>query len=148
MDNAAGQIAGFIARFAPPMQKRIRDARSALRKRLPTATELVYDNYNFFVMGFSPTDRPSDAICSLAANAKGINLFFLWGARLPDPHGILKGSGKQVRFVRLEDAKMLLKAEIEALLQAAVDQSETKFPKSGRGKTIVQAISAKQRPRR
>jgi hypothetical protein len=29
-----------------------------LRQRLPTANELVYDNYNFFVIGYSSTERP------------------------------------------------------------------------------------------
>ncbi len=42
----------------------IRAVRRALRKRFPTATEIVYDNYNFFVIGYSPTERPSDSIIS------------------------------------------------------------------------------------
>lgn len=142
------QVEDFIAKFEPEMQKRIRAARAALRKRLPTATELIYDNYNFFVMGFSPTERPSDTICSLAADAKGISLCFLWGATLPDPNHLLQGSGKQTRFIRLENAATLAKPEIEGLLKAAIDQSEEPFPKSGRGKTVIRSISAKQRPRR
>ena len=148
MDSTAKQVAGFIAKFDPPMQKRIREARSAMRKRLPTAVELIYDNYNFLVMGFSPTERPSDSILSLAANAKGINLFFLWGVRLPDPHKILQGGGKQVRMVRLESAEMLANPKVEALIQAAIDESDAPFAKWGRGKTIVQSISVKQRPRK
>jgi hypothetical protein len=147
-ESPAEQLAGFIAKFDPAMQKRIRSARAALRKRLPTATELIYDNYNFLVMGFSPTERPSDAICSLGANAKGINLFFLWGATLPDPHKLLEGQGNQVRFVRLESTAMLAKPEIEAFFRAAIAQSRAPFQNSGRGPTIIKLISAKQRPRR
>jgi hypothetical protein len=41
-----------------------------VRKKLPTAHELVYDNYNFFVIGYSATERPSDAIVSIAAKAR------------------------------------------------------------------------------
>lgn len=148
MGSSATQIAGFIGKFEPEMQKRIRAARAAMRKRLPTAFELIYDNYNFFVMGYSPTERPSDAICSLAANSKGISLCFLWGKTLPDPKGILKGGGNQVRSVRLEDAAMLKRPEMEALLKAAIAQSETPFADSGRGKTVIRSVSAKQRPRR
>ena len=148
MDSTAKQVAGFIAKFDSPMQKRIRAARAAMRKRLPTAVELIYDNYNFFVMGFSPNERPSDAILSLAANAKGINLFFLWGVKLPDPHRVLQGNGKQVRMVRLQSAEMLADPRIEALIQAAIDESDVPFPKSGRGQTIVRSVSPKQRLRR
>jgi hypothetical protein len=46
------QLAGFIAKFDPKIGKLIRAMHQALRKRYPTANELVYDNYNFFVIGF------------------------------------------------------------------------------------------------
>jgi len=84
-----------------------------LRKRYPTANELVYDNYNFFVIGFSATERPSDCLFSIAANAKGVGLAFYYGATLPDPHKILLGSGNQNRFIRLESAATLSKPESE-----------------------------------
>ena len=62
------QLATFIAKFDPPMVRLIRSVRGALRKRLPSANELVYDNYNFFVIGYCSTERASDCIVSLAAN--------------------------------------------------------------------------------
>ena len=49
--NAEAELAGFIDKFTPEMARAIRAVRVALRKRLPTANELVYDNYNFFVIG-------------------------------------------------------------------------------------------------
>jgi hypothetical protein len=66
------RLKGFIAKFDPALGKQIRECRSALRKRFPTANELVYDNYNFFVIGYCTTERPSDCVVSLAANSKGI----------------------------------------------------------------------------
>ncbi len=146
--SAAKQLASFIAKFDPRMGKLIRSTRSAVRKRFPTATELVYDNYNFFVIGYSSSERASDCLVSLASNAKGVTLFFYYGARLPDPHGILQGSGNQVRFIRLESAATLAKPQVEALLRAAVAQAKTPLPSEGRGKTIIKSISAKQRLRR
>jgi hypothetical protein len=144
----AKQLANFIAKFDPAVAKLIRSCRAALRKRLPTATELVYDNYNFFVIGYSPTERPSDAIVSLAAGANGVGLAFIYGATLPDPTGILLGSGNQTRFIRLPSAKKLAEPEVEALLRAAIAQAKSPLPKSGKGKTIIRSVSAKQRPRR
>ena len=70
--NPAAALAGFIGKFAPEHQRLIRNVRTALRRRLPTANELVYDNYNFFVIGYSPTERPSDTIVSLAAGANRV----------------------------------------------------------------------------
>jgi hypothetical protein len=60
---------------------------------MPTANELVYDNYNFFVIGYCSTERPSDCIASIAAAANGVGLSFYRGVSLPDPHGLLLGSG-------------------------------------------------------
>src|SRR5580700_8226986 len=125
------QLKGFIAKFDPAMGMQIRECRSAMRKRFPTANELVYDNYNFFVIGFCATERPSDCIVSLAANAKGVGLSFYWGATLPDPHKILLGSGNQNRFIRLESAATLAKPVVKALLRAAVAQAKSPLPASG-----------------
>ena len=146
--SAGKQLDRFIAKFDAAHQALIRDVRKVLRKRFPTAYELVYDNYNFFVIGYSPTDRPSDSIISIAAAANGIGLCFIQGARLPDPHKVLNGSGKQTRFVRLESAKTLARPEVDALLAAAVAQAKTPLRTTGRGELVIRSVSAKQRPRR
>src|SRR5436190_20167697 len=65
------QLKSFIAKFDHNLGKQIRECRLAMRKRFQTANELVYDNYNFFVIGYCTTERPSDCVVSLAANAKG-----------------------------------------------------------------------------
>ena len=65
--SPAAQLKEFIAKFEPPMASRIRACRAVLRKRFPTANELVYDNDNFFVIGYCTSKRPSDCVVSLAA---------------------------------------------------------------------------------
>jgi len=146
--SPAKQLAGFIAKFDPKIAKQIRTMRQVLRKRFPTTNELVYDNYNFFVIGFSTTERPSDCMFSLAANAKGVGLSFYYGATLPDPHKILLGSGNQNRFIRLESAATLSKPEVIDLMNAAVGQADPPLPSAGRGSLIIRSVAAKQRPRR
>jgi hypothetical protein len=144
----AAQLASFIAKFDPRIVRLIRAARPALRERMPTANELVYDNYNFLVMGYCSTERPSDCIVSLIADAQGIGLSFYYGATLPDPDKLLQGSGNQNRFIRLESAARLADPQVESLINAAIKQGKTPLPRSGSGKTIIRSISAKQRPRR
>lgn len=147
-ETADKQLKGFIAKFDPSMSQLIRECRAALRKRFPTANELVYDNYNFFVIGYCTTERPSDCVVSLAANAKGVGLSFYRGSSLPDPHGLLQGSGSQNRFIRLGGADTLSRPEILELLEAAEAQASPRFRGAGRGKLIIRSISEKQRPRR
>ena len=147
--NAETQLRSFIGKFEPKNQALIRSVRNALRKRLPSANELVYDNYNFFVIGYSSTERPSDSIVSLAAGANGVGLCFPYsGATLPDPQNLLLGSGSQNRFIRLESVKVLARPGVQALIAAAIARAKAPLATSGRGKLVIRSISAKQRPRR
>ncbi len=146
--TAEKQLQSFVAKFEPKAQTLIRAVRKALRKWFPTAYELAYDNYNFFVLGYGPTERPSDCIVSMAAGANGVSLCFIQGASLLDPDKILLGSGNQTRFVRIESAEVLARPEVEALLTAAAAQAKVPFRASGRVKLIIRSVSTKQRPRR
>jgi hypothetical protein len=146
--DAEKQLQGFIEKFEPKHQALIRAMRKALRKRMPSANELVWDNYNFFVVAYSATERPSDSIVSIAAAANGVDLSFYRGATLPDPQQILLGSGVQNRFLRFESAKTFLVPDVDALINAAIAQAKTPFPTKGKGKLIIRSISAKQKPRR
>jgi hypothetical protein len=119
-----------------------------MRRRLPTANEMVYDNYNFFVIGYGPSERPSEAFLSIAAGANAVSLCFLYGIGLPDPTGLLRGSGKQVRSLRLESADALATPAVAALVDHAVAECDPPMPKNGRGRLIIRSVSKKQRPRR
>ena len=146
--DAEKQLKAFIGKFEPKDRQLIRAVRRAVRIWFPTANELVWDNFNFFVIGYSPTERPSDSIVSIAARANGVGLCFIRGAHLPDPKKLLLGSGSQTRFIRLESAGVLARPEIEALIAAAIARAKERLPATGRGRLIIRSVSAKQRPRR
>ncbi len=80
--NPEQAIASFIDKFGAANQTLIRSLRRALQSRLAECAELVWDNYIFLVIGYSPTKRPSDYIVSPAASAKGVSLSFNRGAEL------------------------------------------------------------------
>ena len=147
-ETPARQLAGFIAKFDPAIATLIRQCRAVLRQRMPAALELVYDNYNFFVIGYAASEKPSSCIVSLAAAANGVGLSFYWGATIPDPLALLQGAGTQNRFVRLPSAATLKTPGIAALIDAAIAQAKVPLPTTGKGRTIVRSISAKQRSRR
>ena len=146
--SAERQLAGFLARYEPDIQKLTRSVRRVLRKRFPTANELVYDYHKNFVIGYSPIERGSDGIVSMAADADGVRLYFNHGPSLPDPKKILLGNGRQTRFIWLESAGDLLRPEVESLMAAAVRKARIPLRRSGRGGLIIKSDSSKQRPRR
>jgi hypothetical protein len=147
--TAEAELESFIAKFAPEMRTRIRACRQKLQERFPRSIQLVYDNYNFFVIGFGPTPRPSDAIFSLAASRSGINLCFLQhGPELPDPTAILRGSGSVTRNVRLDAPDDLDRPDVTALIDAALRLAAVPMETATGPELIIRSVAAKQRPRR
>lgn len=142
------QLDGFIDKFEPGIAKLARACRADMRKKLPTANELVYDNYQFLAIGYSSTERASDTLLSIAVGPKSVSLCFYYGAHLPDPHKILHGGGNQVRFYRVDIPKALDAPPLLAMIRAADAHGRVSLPRTGKGQLIIKAISATQRPRR
>jgi hypothetical protein len=145
---AESQLEGFVGKFDPAVAALIRASRAVLRRRLPTAIELVYDNFQFLAIGYCATERTSSCIVSLASAANGVSLSFYRGATLADPDHVLLGAGTQNRFVRLPTAARLSDPDVEALIAGAVSQADPPLAATGGGYTVIKSISAKQRPRR
>jgi hypothetical protein len=142
------RLRSLIEKCDPRHQGLIRAVRSTLRKRLPTANELVYAYSNSLVIGYSPTDHGIDGIVATAARASGVELYFNQGRQLPDPKKLLMGSGRQTRFIRVEAARQLAHPDVEALIVAAIEESRVPLPSTGRGRLIIRTDGAKKRPRR
>jgi hypothetical protein len=141
--TAAQQFETFLSRYSPEVQASAKKALAKLRKLIPGAVELVYDNYNALVVGFGPSERASEAPISIALYPRWVNLFFLRGKNLSDPHKLLKGSGNIVRHIVLDDAALLDDSRVRALIAQAVAGIE--MPSKRR--MVIRAISAKRRAR-
>src|SRR5262245_55496511 len=124
------QLAGFIAKYTPEIGALAHAALAKMRARLPGAIELVYDNYNALAVGFGPTERTSDVIFSIALYPRWVSLFFFHGVGLPDPQKLLKGSGKTVRHIVLENVADLDKPAVKALMKHALERSSKPLDKS------------------
>ena len=146
---AEKQIAAFLDKYTPEMVAAATDSRARLQKMIPGGIEFVYDNYNALVFGYGPSERPSEAVLSLAIMPRWVTLCFLKGAKLPDPKGLLRGSGNIVRNIRLDEPAHLEDSDVLKLIRQAVANAAPSFPSGGgRQKTVIKSISAKQRPRR
>jgi hypothetical protein len=146
--SADAQVRTLIAKFAPAHLRLIGTIRRSLRKRLPTAHEVVYEYRDFFVISFSPNERGYEGVLAIRASADGVRLYFNRGKELPDPGKMLQGSGKQTRWINLEGASALARPEVARLIDEAIARNLVPFARAGRGSVIIRSTSAKQRPRR
>jgi hypothetical protein len=146
--SPAQQLRMFLSKFEPYVAAAARAALSSLRKRLPGAIEIVYDNYNALAIGFGPSEKASEAIFSIAVFPRWVSLFFLQGANLPDPTELLKGSGKRARHIVLTQPSALEQPAVKKLISAALICAKKPIDARQRRRLIIKSISAKQRPRR
>ena len=147
-ESAEKSLDRFLDRFTPEVAGLARKALVKLRKWLPHAIELVYDNYNALAIGFAPGERASEGIFSVAVYPTHILFFFLQGAKLPDPDGLLLGGGSVVRHIRLEDEKTLDRADVKAMMATAMEIAKVPFDEKMKHRLVIKSVSAKQRPRR
>ena len=147
--SPAAQLDGFVRKHSPAIAAETKRALARMRTLVPGALEIVYDNYNALAIGFGPTERASDAVFSIAVFPRWISLFFLQAAtELPDPHRLLKGSGKVARHIVLGSAADLDRREIRSLIKIALARADPAIDKKGRRRIVIKSISTKQRPRR
>ena len=143
--SPARRLNALLARFDPTIRALVREGRARLRRRMPTAIELVYDNASALAIGFASSERKSDTIVSLAVYARGVNLYFMYGVELEDPLHQLLGSGNQGRFIRLDSAAILDRTEVDELLAAAIAEGDTPLPPRGHGRIVIKSVAATRR---
>jgi hypothetical protein len=146
--SVESQIDLFLGKYEPAIEAQLREARRRLCALFPRGFELVFDNYNALVFGISPSERTPDAFVSIAGYPKWVTLFFLHGADLDDPGGLLEGEGKQVRSIRLKTPADIDRPEVMELVAQATRSREAAFLAAPKRTTVVKLVSAKQRPRR
>lgn len=138
----------FIKKFSPEVAKKAQAALAKVRKLLPGANQLVYDNYNALAIGFAGSEKSSQIALSIAVYPRWVSLFLMHGPRLDDPKRLLKGEGSTVRHIVLEPVSLLDSKDVKALFFQAVARTEPAIPTKGKGKIVIKSISKTQRPRR
>ncbi len=142
------QLACFLAKYTPEIAALAEAVRNEMRRLYPSALELVYDNYNALAIGYSPTEKASDAVFSIALYPRWVSLFFLQAKGLPDPDRLLKGSGTVARHIVLPSPAMLHEEAVRDLMGEALARARTGFDPGGHHRLVIKSISKAQRPRR
>jgi hypothetical protein len=141
------RLGDFIDRFSPEVAELARQTFDAMRKRLPGAVVMVYDKADMLVIGFGPTERPSEAILSIIVSARRVTVCFLHGVSLPDPKRLMHGSGKRVRNLRLTSARDLETPAVRAIMRAAIAAAPKPFAPAGVGPIVIRQETTKPRRR-
>jgi uncharacterized protein YndB with AHSA1/START domain len=107
----------LLNQYAPHVQDLARRAADFIRGLMPGATEKVHLGWKNLVFGTGP--KMGDMVLAVGPLKERINIH-LAGAGLPDPTGLMEGSGKAGRHVKIVSAQQLEDPALEALLRAAI----------------------------
>jgi len=142
---AEAELRGLIAKFAPAHERLVSAMRRSLRKRLPTAHEVVYEYREWFVISYSPSEHGYEGVLVIRGDADGVKLYFNHGKELPDPEKLLQGSGGQTRWIHVEGASTLGRPQVTRLIDEAIARNRVPFARTGRGPVVIRSTSAKKR---
>jgi hypothetical protein len=144
--SAEAELRRFVIASAPAHQRLIGAMRRWLRKRLPTAHEVVYEYADCFVISYSPSDRGYEGVFAIRGSASGVRLYINRGKGLPDPQKLLRG-GNQARWIEVDGASALARPAVVQLVDEAIARNRVPFGRIGRGPLVVRSTSTQKRRR-
>ncbi len=143
---AEAELLRLITKFAPAHQRLVAATRRWLRKRLPTAHEVVYEYRDCFVISHSPNEHGYGGVFAIRGSADGVKFYFNQGKGLPDPEKLLEGSAN-ARWIQLESASTLARPAVGCLVDEVLARNRVPFARTGRGPVILSASTKKRQKR-
>ena len=121
MEDPVALLEALLATRSDEVATALQAACAAVRKAAPEASEHIFATY---VVGsvFTFTGKLGGAFCHPVAYANHVNLGFNRGTELEDSEGLLEGSGKLIRHIRIADASVLRTRGVKDLIAQAVAQ--------------------------
>jgi hypothetical protein len=112
-------FAAMIEASSPPIRALATGARALIFDVRPATVEVVWPRQRTAGYGVGPR-KMTEQFCWLAPAAKHLVFGFYYGAELPDPAGLLSGTGVRMRHVKVRSAADLAGPALRALVEAAV----------------------------
>jgi hypothetical protein len=108
----------FLSKYPADVSELVLHARALILEAMPDAIEQLDPSANLIGYG---TDRTyKGLICGIVIYRTYINLMFARGASLPDPDGLLHGTGKRARHIKIEKPADLEFPGVRAMLESAL----------------------------
>jgi hypothetical protein len=112
-------VARLIADHPPELQAIEQALRATIRAAAPASVESVDFGNKLIAVGWSMKMR--DLLFAIIGHKAHVNLQLADGARLPDPAGIVEGTGKNIRHVKVRCGEQASGPAVAALIRAQVE---------------------------
>jgi hypothetical protein len=108
----------FLRSYSPEVRAIALKTREIIRTVLPTVTEKVYPGWK--VIQYGAGDKREDVFAVISPQRERINLGLANGAALPDPEGLLEGTGTGIRHIKITSAEAAEAPAVRDLVAGAL----------------------------
>jgi len=135
------ELIEFLYPYDPPVPSLALGLRTVVLEEMAPCHEYIFSMRSKVVLLYGPTERViADCICSISVFARHVTLVFHRGKNLKDTHGILEGTGKAMRHIRLNRLSELDRPEIKALVRQARKQAGLKRPRQRTPDAVITRV--------
>ena len=121
-----GTFDELVAGFNPKVQLISRNLRTLILKIHPAVVEVVRLGDGAASYGIGPK-KMSEAYSYIMPKESYVNLGFYYGVSLADPAGLMEGTGKNLRHVKVRSIKDIRKPALRELIKAALAERRKAF---------------------
>jgi hypothetical protein len=120
-----GTFEELISSIEPEMGPICRALREMITALHIDFVEIVWINQQIASYGVGPK-KMSEHYVYIGAHKRHVNLGFYHGASLPDPEGLLEGTGKRLRHVKIGSVSEVASPHVQRLVQAAIADRQSR----------------------
>lgn len=106
----------ILVGHSPRVQALAEKLRELVRKTVPYAIERAYPGWH----GIGYRHPEFGYFCGIFPQENSVRLLFEYGALIPDPNCLLKGNGKQTRYVEVRRQRDIRVRPIKRLIGSAL----------------------------
>lgn len=141
----SAELEQSLSAYSAPVRRFALALRLLVRSEAPDATELLYDSYNAVSIAFTYNGRLGGAFCHVAVYSGHVNLGFNRGSELPDPEGLLRGSGKWIRHLKVRRVEDLEQPYLREFIRLAALHAPPAEGAECQARSVTRTVSARKR---
>ncbi|HLD94355.1 MAG TPA: DUF1801 domain-containing protein [Anaerolineales bacterium] len=115
------ELEDFLETYTPEVRNLALQLRDLVFEIDPEVIEQIDIPAHLLAYGYAKTY--THLMCVIILYKDYVNLGFPRGVDLPDPEGVLEGTGKRARHVKIRNVEQIESPEIAALFQASADET-------------------------
>ncbi len=119
--NTHGSFDDAISGSSSHVKEIAKRLRNLIAEVYPDVVEVPWPKQQIVGYGVGPK-KMSEHFCYIGAHSDHVNLGFYYGAQLPDPEGLLEGTGKKLRHIKLREVEEVDSPALRHMLQLSLEE--------------------------